>query len=299
MITLITGDNSFAVKESLQALVADFDGEAERFDGSTLELKQLPDILMGSSLFATKRLVILQDISSNSALWEKLPEWLPRISDDIHVVLVEAKPDKRTTAYKAVKGVASIVEHTAWSERDTVKAEQWVQARAKQHQVAFDAKLARHLVERVGVDQWLLASAIDKLALLDAVSVDSINETIDANPSQNVFQLFETALSGNRHKVADALRTLELQEDPYAIFALLSSQAFSLGAVTFDTEGTAVKDFAIHPFVASKLTQQAKNLGKKKVADIISLFAQADADMKRSKAEPWLLIERTLLALPV
>lgn len=299
MITLLTGENTFETSEAVKALVGAFDGRAEQIDGSALELKSLPDLLMGGTLFAEQRLVIIKDLSQNSTVWEKLPEWLPRISDDIHVVLVDAKPDKRTTAYKAVKAAATVQEYAVWSDRDTGKAELWSMQRAKHAGVDLDAKLARYLVARVGVDQWLLASAIDKLALLDEVTQAMLEESIDANPSENIFQLFETALSGRRDKVAEALRTLELQEDPYATFALLSSQVFSLAAVAFDTEGRAVKEFAIHPYVASKLTTQAKRLGKKNVADIVHIFAQTDADMKRSKAEPWLLIERTLYSLPI
>jgi len=298
MITLLTGENTFETSEAAKALVSSFDGRAEHIDGSGVELKGLPDLLMGSTLFAEQRLVIIKDLSQNSSVWEKLPEWLSRISDDIHVVLVDAKPDKRTSAYKAVKAAATIREFPAWSDRDSAKAEQWVLQRATKAGVGLDAKLARYLVMRVGVDQWLLASAIDKLALLDTVTQTALEEVIDANPSENIFQLFETALTGRRDKVAEALRTLELQEDPYATFALLSSQVFSLAAVTFDADGGAVKDFAIHPYVASKLTSQSKRLGKKNVADIVRIFAQTDADMKRSKAEPWLLIERTLYSLP-
>jgi DNA polymerase III delta subunit len=62
-----------------------------------------------------------------------------------------------------------------------------------------------------------------------------------------------------------------------------------------DESANPAKDFGVHPFVASKLTRHGKRLGKARVGQIVELFAKTDADMKRSKAEPWLLIERTLL----
>lgn len=299
MVTVLTGENSYEISEALRSIAANFDGQVEKVDAAELTLRDLPDLLMGGSLFAQNRLIVIKGLSTNASVWEKLPEWLPRIADDIHVVLIDAKPDKRTSTYKALKAVATLHEHPVWSDRDTGKAEQWVLQKAKQSGLALDAKLARSLVTRVGIDQWLLASALEKLALLPEVTQESLENTIDPNPSENIFQLFEVALSGQRDKVATMLRALEVQEDPYATFALLSSQAFSLAAIAFDTENSASKDFAIHPFVASKLSAQAKRLGKKNVAQILREFAQADADMKRSKAEPWLLIEKTLYALPV
>jgi DNA polymerase III delta subunit len=298
MITLLTGDNSFELREALKVIVAGFDGPAERFDGNTLELRQLPDLLMGGTLFAEKRLVIISELSANSSLWQKLPEWLPRVSDDVHLVLVDEKPDKRTSSYKALKEAARVHEFPSWGDRDQQKAEQWFEARAKSQGLVLDKKTVHHIVSRVGLDQWLLSNALETLSLLDDITPEAINRTILANPQENIFELFETALSGNRAALQDILRTLELQEDPYATFALLSSQVFSLAAVTYaDDSQNPSKDFAIHPFVASKLERQGRRLGKPVVTRILKKFAQTDADMKVSKAEPWLLIERLLFDL--
>ncbi len=298
MITLLTGDNSFELREALKVIVAQFDGRPERVDGAGLELRQLPDLLMGGTLFAEKRLVIISELSSNSSLWQKLSDWLPRVSDDVHLVLIDEKPDKRTSSYKALKEAAKVQDYPAWTDRDLQKAEQWLEARAKTQNVKLDKKTVHHIVNRVGVDQWQLANALDTLALLDEITPEAVNQSIIANPTENIFGLFETALSGDRKVLNDILRTLELQEDPYATFALLSSQAFSLAAVTYadDTQNPS-KDFAIHPFVTSKLTRHAKRLGKTKVSRIMKQFAQTDADMKISRAEPWLLIERLLFDL--
>lgn len=298
MITLLTGANSFERHEALKAIVAGFNGVAEHVDGAELELRQLPDLLMGGTLFADKRLVIISGLSSNNSLWQKLPSWLPRLSEDVHLVLVDEKPDKRTVSYKALKEVAYVQDYPAWTDRDYQKAEQWFAMRAKTQKLTLDKKTVHHVVSRVGVNQWLLANAMETLSLLDEINPEVINQTIIANDSENIFELFETALNGNRVALRDMLRTLETQEDPYATFALLSSQAFSLAALAYaDDSQNAGKDFAIHPFVAPKLVRHAKRLGKPAVARIMKKFAQTDADMKTSKAEPWLLIERLLFDL--
>jgi len=298
MITLLTGDNSFELNEALKRLIAAFDGRAERIDGSSLEFKNLPDLLMGGTLFADKRLVIIKDLSQNSSVWEKLPEWLPRISDDIQLVLVDEKPDKRKTAYKEIKKHADIKEFTTWGDRDYPAAEAWLGKQASGLGLDLDKKVVRHIVERVGLDQWQLASALEKLQSLEDITLESINNTIDANPSENVFMLFETALDGHTAKVHAMIRTLELIEDPYKLFALLSSQAFQLAGVASAAAGdNASKDLAIHPFVASKLSRHAKKFGRSGSAKLVRAFAQADADMKLSRGDPWLLIERALLSI--
>ena len=281
----------------MRRIAAAFDGAVERVDGETLELKQLPDLLMGATLFADKRLVVVKNLSENKAVWGGLPEWLGRVSDDIHLVLVEAKPDKRTKTYKELQKAATVYESKLWTERDAGRAEQWVVEEAKSLEFALDKKSAHALVARVGVDQWLLSQALQKLAVVGDVSPGVIEDLIEPNPAENVFNLFEAALRGNAPKVRQMIQTLELTEDPFRLFGLLSGQAFQLAAlaVTDAPSSVVASDFGAHPFALGKLAPFAKTLGKPGAKKVIAAFAEADAGMKTSVAEPWLLIERALM----
>ena len=295
MITWFTGENTFDIQQAVKAITEKFNGIAERVDGTTLELKNIPDLLMGGTLFAQKRLVIIKDLSLNNSVWEKLPEWIDRISDDIDVILIDGKPDKRTTGYKEVKKRVDLKEFPTWGERDHMVAESWLLQYGETIGLKLDKKLAHHIVDRIGLDQWQLANGLEKIALLEVVTPETINDSIEASPSENVFQLFELALDGSRESVHEMIRNLELTEDPYKLFALLSSQAFQLAAVaSANALDNPSKDFGIHPYVAQKLSRHAKRLGARGAARILTSFARADADMKVSKAGPWLLMERAL-----
>jgi DNA polymerase-3 subunit delta len=153
-------------------------------------------------------------------------------------------------------------------------------------------------VQRVGPDQWLLYQALQKLSVLDRVTPEVITEVIEANPVENVFDLFESALRGNARKVSHMIQTLELTEDPYRLFGLLSGQAFQLAAlaVAGDKPSAEVaKDLGVHPYGLGKLTTYARSLGRSGAKKVIAAFAEADAGMKTSATEPWLLIERALI----
>jgi DNA polymerase-3 subunit delta len=298
MITVLAGENSFEVNQALQAIVRGFDGNAEKIDGSELELKQLPDLLMGGTLFATQRLVIIKQLSDNKTVWPTLSDWLPRVSDDIHLVLIEPKPDKRTKTYKDLQKVATISEFKPWSERDTAKAEQWVAGEAKVLSCEIDSASIRLLVQRVGPDQWLLFQALQKLVVLDRITPEIISDVIEANPVENVFEVFESALRGNTVKLKQMLVTLELTEDPYRLFGLLSGQAFQLAtlAVAGDKPSAEVaKDLGVHPYGLSKLASYARQLGRPGVKRVIAAFVEADNGMKTSATDPWLLVERALM----
>lgn len=298
MITVLTGENTFEVNYALQAIVRAFDGSPEKIDGSELELKQIPDLLMGGTLFASKRLVIVKGLSENKSVWPNFADWLPRVSDDIHLVLVEPKLDKRTKTYKDLQKIANVTEFAAWSERDTAKAEQWVAGEARALNIEIDNGSVRLLVQRVGADQWLLHHALQKLSVLDRITPEIITEVIDANPIENVFDLFESALRGNAVKVKQMITTLELTEDPYRLFGLLGGQVFQLAAlaVAGDKPGAEVaKDLGVHPYGLGKLQSYARTLGRAGARRVVAAFAEADSAMKTSAADPWLLIERALI----
>lgn len=297
MITVLTGDNSFERARALEAIRARFAGVPEQYDGEDLELSQLPDLLLGGTLFSNERLVIIKGLSENKKLWDVLPEWLEKTDTDTHVVLIEPKPDKRTKTYKELKKNANVQEFLSWGDRDVMTAEKWVVDEALRQDLVLDKKLAQQLVARVGLDQWQLFHAIEKLAVLDKVDADTIERVIEANPTENVFNLLDAALRGDSKKVTAMIRTLQISQDPYMTFGLLSGQVFQLAtlAVTDKPAGEIASAIGAHPYALGKLAPYAKKLGRSGARRILVIFADADAAMKSSATDPWLLVERALI----
>ena len=296
MISVFVGENSFEVEQKLKQLVAEFGGAPEKFDGAELEIRQLPDLFMGLSLFSEKRLVIVRGLSANKDVWDVLPDWLGRMSDDIHLVLVEPKPDKRTKSWKALQKVATVQELKPWTERDVNTAVRWVSEYAKEQGVELPYKAAQLLVARIGVDQWQLAQTVDKLSVYDEVTEEIIRGNTEAQSHENVFELFETALKGDVGRVQEMVATLSLSDDPYQTFGLLSGQAFQLAVLAVARDGDdAAKDIGAHPFVLSKLRPYATKLGVRKAGEVVTVFAEADEAMKTTSIDPWLAIEKALL----
>lgn len=298
MIEVFVGENAFGIKEAVTERTALFSGEIERYDGETLTPERLADLLGGGFLFANERCVIIRDLSKNTLLWGQLPTWLERVAETTQVLLIEDKLDKRTAGYKALKQAGALREFPAWSERDRQPAINWVLTRAKTLGVNLNTNLARHLVDRVGLDQWQLAAALDKLAFIDNVSEATIDEFIDAHPSESIFRVFELALRRDHSQLQRALDTLEMTEDAYALFALLSAQAVQLLAIsTAPAASDPAKDFGVHPYVVTKMRQLAKSSVTIDPKRIVERFAITDRQLKSSATDPWLLIRKTLFAL--
>lgn len=300
MITVLTGDNDFELKAALNAIEQSFGGAPERIDGSSLTLNNIPDLLMGVSLFAEERLVIIDQLSSNAAVWSKLPDWLSRLSDTIHLVLLEPALDKRTTVYKALKSAADIQVFSAWTPKDAVRAETWTAAYAKEQGVALSRQSAAYLVRRVGMNQWQLSQAVKLLELTGAADItpEVIDAVIVPSAEESVFQLLDDALNGNAEQVSRTIQSLVLSEDPHRLTALVVSQVYSLAAtVLAPVDADPAKDFGVHPFVISKLKRFKSSLGANGALRMIAACADADTDLKSSRGEPWVLVEQLLLKI--
>ncbi len=298
MITLLTGDNTFETKRALDVIISDFDGRAEVVDGDVLQVSGLPDILIGVSLFADKRLVVIKDLSANKSVWAALSDWLDKVSDDIHLVLVDTKPDKRTNTYKSIKSKAAVQEFALWSDRDSRKAENWLIDESKEFGIDLKPQFARQIVQRIGVDQWQLYHALQKLSLMGDITAESINDAIELSPVESAFGLLETAISGDYDKLKQSIHSLKQTDDVFRLFALVSSQVFQLTAIVHATRTDNIaKDFGIHPYAVSKMSDLAKNITKSRIKSIVNIISDADINMKTSAADPWVIVETALLKI--
>ncbi|MBQ9180763.1 hypothetical protein IJ135_01555 [Candidatus Saccharibacteria bacterium] len=106
MIKIFYGDNRVAA----QAEIRKFLGEKyEVVEGTDLTLADLPSLLMGGSLLATERAILIRDMGENKEVFSKIVDYL----DTQHkVVLLETKLDKRSSGYKALKDKVEMREFT-------------------------------------------------------------------------------------------------------------------------------------------------------------------------------------------
>ncbi|MCA9335088.1 DNA polymerase III subunit delta [Candidatus Saccharibacteria bacterium] len=297
MITLLLGDNSFEISRALGDIESGFDGVAEKVDAESVSLAQLPDLLQGGTLFADKRLVIIRYLSENKDVWDIFGDWLYRVHDDVSLVLVETKIDKRTKTYKDIKKLADIREFKNWGDRDIFIAEKWVADEAKKQGLDLEKKHVNQLVARVGLDQWQLYYSLQKLAALDDVDSEVINEVIEENPAENVFNLFDAALRSDVRKIHSMINILQRSQDPYLTFGLLSGQVYQLAALSAgDKSSTDIAgDLGVHPYGLSKLAPHAKKMARSDMRKIVTFFVDADMNMKLTSVDPWLLIETALV----
>jgi DNA polymerase-3 subunit delta len=295
MVLTLAGD-SFAIAETehnlVQRFVAKFGVHGlERVDGEGYDPLQLPQLLQGASLFASQRLVVLKNAAVNKPLWEALADWADKVPAETTLLLIEPQPDKRTRTYKTLKTKTDFKEFIQPSDGELAK---WAQARAKELGATLNTADANYLLERTGRDQWRMSQELPKLASYQSqISQQTINELVEPSPEGTAFELLDAALSGQTERLANLIRNLKTEEDPYKLFGLLASQVHTLatvGAAGTRSADQVAKDAGLHPFVVRKTQSSAKRLGPAKIKQIASAVALCDYQLKSTGADPWQLI---------
>ena len=137
---------------------------------------------------------------------------------------------------------------------------------------------------------------MDQLALTEKVTDDLIDNFIPLARTENVFDLFISALAGDYDKVHDIISYLESEsgvDGAYQTMGLLASQATNLTALVLaggDSKLVA-SDFSASPYVLRKLASSAKGVDKEKLNRINDVLLRADLQMKTTSVNPWLLVE--------
>ncbi len=299
MIYLLHGENEFSKRERLRELSLELGGEPERVDGEELELRHLQELVQGQTLFSESRLVIISDLSQ-SPVWADVPGVLDGVSSDI--VLFEQKIDKRTKAYKWLKKQAKVEEFLPFGERDGAKVVGWAVDRAKsQHGLELTRGLADKIVERIGHDQMRIDRLLEQLALADEVDEKLLDALVPLPRMENIFELFEATLKGQRQKVQQIISYLELDsgaDGAYQTLGLIVSQLVPLNALVLGGSSADVaKDFSVHPFVVQKLASHSRNITANQLVRMNDALGRADVAMKTTSVSPWLLLETALIEI--
>lgn len=304
MIHFLFGPNHFVIKAERQRLVKAFiaqHGEhgVEKYDGETLAPNLLRQLLHAGSLFTPSRLIVLNQPAAQKALWDTLADELKDIPDSTDLIVVEPAADKRTRTYRQLQQVARVVEA---KEFDTAKLTTWVVDTLSSQGRAIDRQSAQYLVDRVGTDQSRLHNELKKLSLYENIDGTLIDTLVEASPQATVFELLDAVLGRQADKAGRLVEQLKTAEDPYKTFGLISSQVHTLGLVVAGKEKgrsaqQIAQDSGMHPFVITKTERLARGTGWPEVRGVIDILATLDDRLKRSGADPWLLLESALLKI--
>ncbi len=305
---LLYGENTFERARELTKLsrLAQKDGFAiEKIDGESLASSDMISLVSGISLFSEKRFIIIKNLSLNSAIWSILDEFIAKISGGIILVIVEDKLDKRTKSFKAISKIADMREFKILTPKDAGLLAEAARSIAKSHGESMSLKDAKFLVEWVGISEWKVKSAVDRLAIIGDLSESAIKKYVPQTLENNVFGLFEAAINRRIDFILTSLEPMRHNnslDEAYQLFGLISTQFFNLTALKVGSfEGQSVanisNDIGVKTWSLSQLQGLKNQCSNEDIIKISKILARADDNIKKSSGAIWDFIESVLLEI--
>lgn len=308
--TILYGENSYERTAKLAQMKKDaeksgFEIEKQEIDG--LLKSDFVNLICGISLLAENRFVYIRNLSENSEIWQNLGEILPRISTDVHLCIIEDKIDKRSTVYKSISKIVELYEFKAITAKDSKNLAEFARAFGKKLGLKIDSKTANFLISWVGLNEWSIRDAIEKLALIGEANEQNIREFVPQNVESNAFAIFEMMLSGDvlgLQKEISKLKITDGEEGAYKFLGLISTQVFNFSALKIGkssgkTTAEIAKEIGANSWVLGKLDDFAQNISNQQLAVIISKISQIDEVIKSENVDVWAMIESTLIELAI
>jgi DNA polymerase-3 subunit delta len=286
MVITLTGENWFGLSAALKKLTSDFvrehgDMACEQLDGETADVPRLREAIHSAPFLASKKLVVLRSPSANKQFMEEAEKILGGADNTTDVIVVEPKLDKRLAYYKFLKKSTDFREFLPLDNRALTK---WLTVAAKDRGGTLSLSDASYLVERVGADQQLLASELEKLLLYNsAVSRPTIELMTDQALQSKIFDLLDAAFAGNKPsalKLYDEQRTQKV--DPLKIIAMLTWQLHILALLVHAGKRSpdeVAREAKLSPYTVKKSQSVARHLSradiKRYVRDLLEIDRRA------------------------
>jgi len=307
-ITILYGDNSYERTTQLAKMKIDAEKsgfEIQKSNSDELSKSDFVSLICGISLLSEKRFVYIRNLSENSEIWQNLAEILPRISTDVHLCLIEDKIDKRSVVYKAISKIVELYEFKNLTTRDSKNLAEFARLFAKKQGLSLDNKTASFLISWVGVDEWRIRDAIEKIALIGEANEQNIREFVPQNIESNAFVIIEMMFLGESLKLQEEflkLRITDGEDGAFRFLGMISTQIFNLAALKIGknigkTTAEIAKEIGANTWALGKMENFVQNLSKSQLAEIVSKFAQVDEIIKTESVDPWNLVESTILEI--
>ncbi len=301
MIQILTGENEFAIKKSIQKIKSQFVQKAGSDFGITKisasdGLGKLKDALKTNSFFSDLRLIIISDflkLDSDSA--KKTIEVLKNIDRKTIVILYNiGKTDKRKTK--------------TWEKSDfkikelssDINISRFITQKIAEDKIKISVDAKSRFLQYLGNDFFRAENELEKLkaySLNREISAEDVEQIVSPAIDSSIFNLIDAIGAKNTQRSLNELNKLLINGENEIYILTMIVYGFRniiLVKSALKAEKSNYKiasKIKMHPFVVSKTMAIADKFSFKDLQAIYDKLLSADLSLKTGKQEPKLLLE--------
>lgn len=294
-VHFVVGEDEFLAERATKSIIGAAGPAAEvtRLRAGDVTASELAQAT-SPSLFAEERVVVV----ANTELAGKEPtELLLRAALDpapgMTLVITHSGKGRNKSYVPKFRKAAEVHEANPLNQRER---QSWVTAEFRRHGVRPTPDVIAALLESVGSDLRELASAIEQLvADTDGeITVAGVRAYYTGVAEVSGFDIADQAVAGRTDRaLASTRRALQLGISPVAIAAALANKVGDI-AKLYQTSGNPeqiARTVGMHPFVAKKTMQVARNWSGSAVSEAVIIVAELDATVKGQGGDPEFAVE--------
>lgn len=284
---VIFGPNEFAAATELNKLMGGFiqkygDFALEKFDAAECEFSGILAAVTSLPFLVEQKMVVIKNPLQNKQLSENIEELIAKLDDAVQVIFYEAKPDKRSKAYKLLATRKDALTFAELSEYELVL---WVENFTKENGGLIDKSSAKKLIDQAGTNQYKLSNEIQKLlSYSEKMDQETIELLVDRRLESSIFDLIDACFSGRGEAALRIYQEQRVQKvEPQQIVAMLAWQLEILAIVAFAgsrSPGQIAGDMQISPYSVSKSAAIARKLSKQQVKNLVEKLMNLDYELK-------------------
>lgn len=316
MILFLHGSDTYRSRQKLKELQIKFKTEVDPqgynlsvFIGNDTTFSKLMDALSASPFMASKRMVVLEELSKLSFSdkeEETFLEILERLLEEETIFIVWegalGKRDLKKKVFAQLQKTNYVLPFESW---DAQQIAGWIHQELQQEQIAIEGEALQYLSLAIGENLWQAANEKEKLLAyaqankLDTIRVKDVSLLVAGGAQDNIFALVDAISQGNEQEALQRLHDqLQSGSHELEVLTMIIRQYRILAQVKDGIErglspDQLAKQYGLHPFVAKKMSSQARRIEFSSIQKAYDLLEQVDRKMKSSGLSMTTLLSTT------
>lgn len=294
------------------------------FEGNGTDVTEVTDLLQTMPFMAEHRVVIVEnsgwfaskkskekeeddeesseDEGTGTKKLEPLIEMIKSLGEDVIIIFVEEKADKKTRLYKAIAAKGVCEEYARQTEEQLAR---WLSNYAKSQGKLMSPATGFYMVGECGNDMLLLKNEMDKLLAWsldkDSITEADVDQVCSHQVNNKIFDMV-TAITQHNQKVALKLYydLLTLRESPFHILALVGRQYSRMIAVkdaSLKNKPMAVvaSELSMQEWLAKKTLDLVRRMSMEEIKANLEACVKADEDIKSGNLTDSMSVELLII----
>jgi DNA polymerase-3 subunit delta len=257
------------------------------------DFSDLEDNIKQRSMFKEKKLVIINDLFSNSEFKERFFQKKKDFLESEDIILIYQEKDfiKSDSLYKFLKKNIKSQEFQLLTSQ---KLRNWTKKELEKHKTEIEPKALDVLVEYVGSDLWKMNNEILKLVNYKnkkIINKEDIEFLIRSKIETDIFKTIDALAGKNKKQALDLLhKHLEKGDSPLYLISMINYQFRNLLIIKDLIEKSKpydviLKTSGLHPFVVKKSYYQSQKFSFQELKKIYQKIFEIDFNIKTGRID--------------